>query len=86
MDEAVLVALIKRLLEQDPVDVARLRDVAATHGLVNARLRARAWPKLLHADVYDARFTPTAFEVAARAVRRETLRRRAARTKRARAR
>ncbi len=69
MDEPLLIALVKRLLEQDPVDVARLRDVAEKHGLVNGRLRCRAWPKLLAADVYDTATSDAALAHAARQAR-----------------
>jgi len=65
-DEVVLQALLWRLLDQDPVDILRLREVAATHGLVNAKLRARAWPKLLGVDPYEASTQPAALAEAAR--------------------
>jgi len=63
-----LIQLVKRLLDSDPVDVARLREIAAKHGLVSSRLRARAWPKLLAADVYDPATSATAFEALQRDV------------------
>lgn len=63
-----LIQLVKRLLDTDPVDVARLREIAAKHGLVSSRLRARAWPKLLGADVYDPATSAAAFEALARDV------------------
>ena len=63
-----LIQLVKRLLDTDPVDVARLRELASRHGLVSSRLRARAWPKLLGADVYDPSTSAAAFEALQRDV------------------
>jgi hypothetical protein len=65
--DAQLERLLKRLLEADPVDVPRLRLVAASHGLLSPRLRARCWCKLLGADPYAAATQPNALSAAARA-------------------
>ena len=62
---AQLETLLQRLLDADPVDVPRLRSVAASHGLVSAKLRARAWPKLLCADSYDEATSEEALAAAA---------------------
>ena len=64
-EEQALRQLVSRLLDQDPVDVVRLREVAATHGLVDAKTRSRAWPKLLGVNPYDPQLSITALATAA---------------------
>ena len=66
-DDTALRQLVTRLLDQDPVDLVRLREVAATHGLLDAKLRSRAWPKLLGVNCYDPAVSPAALAVAAQA-------------------
>ena len=64
-EEQALRQLVTRLLDQDPVDLVRLREVAATHGLLDARLRSKAWPKLLGVNSYDPAVSPAALAAAA---------------------
>ena len=53
---------INQALFADPVDLDALRELALSPGgLLRSELRARAWPKLLELDRYDARYADAGF-------------------------
>lgn len=57
MSEARLRSKIRKIneaLEEDPVDVQTLRNLAISQdGLITNDLRRRVWPKLLNVNVFD---------------------------------
>ena len=65
-----LVRMVNALLEERPVDVARLRKISAVCGLCDHSLRARVWPVLLNVRVDSV--TLASFVAASRRLHKDT--------------